>query len=206
MRPAPRVSLSPGQAHTSPVTSRTWSDGWRLPWTRRHCAELVRARLGQHRTHHRAGGGHRVLDPDRLDKLFVVGVDEVSWRKGHSYITLISNQYTTPPASSSGARRARTPTRWTASSTSWARERSEADHGHVDGHGARLMPEFRPARRAMPPRPSSVMTHFTWSSSAPRRSTSADERCGRRCARSTTNRWPNGSRGRGGPCSRTPVT
>jgi transposase len=31
------------------------------------------------------------LDPDRLDNLFVVGVDEVSWRKGHSYITLISN-------------------------------------------------------------------------------------------------------------------
>ncbi len=34
------------------------------------------------------------LDPDRLDKLFVVGVDEVSWRKGHSYITLISNHAT----------------------------------------------------------------------------------------------------------------
>jgi transposase len=31
------------------------------------------------------------LDPDRLDKLFVAGVDEVSWRKGHSFITLISN-------------------------------------------------------------------------------------------------------------------
>jgi transposase len=31
------------------------------------------------------------LDPDRLDNLFVVGADEVSWRKGHSYLTLISN-------------------------------------------------------------------------------------------------------------------
>jgi transposase len=31
------------------------------------------------------------LDPDRLDKLFVAGVDEVSWRKGHSFITLVSN-------------------------------------------------------------------------------------------------------------------
>ena len=31
------------------------------------------------------------LDPDRLDKLFVVGVDEVSWRKGHSYLTLVSD-------------------------------------------------------------------------------------------------------------------
>jgi len=31
------------------------------------------------------------LDPKRLDNLFVAGVDEVSWRKGHSYIALVSN-------------------------------------------------------------------------------------------------------------------
>ena len=31
------------------------------------------------------------LDKRRLDNLFVAGVDEVSWRKGHSYITLVSN-------------------------------------------------------------------------------------------------------------------
>jgi transposase len=31
------------------------------------------------------------LDPNRLDGLFVVGVDEVSWRKGHSYMTLVSD-------------------------------------------------------------------------------------------------------------------
>ena len=34
------------------------------------------------------------LDPGRLDNLFVVGVDEVSWRKGHSYLTLVSNNAT----------------------------------------------------------------------------------------------------------------
>jgi transposase len=34
------------------------------------------------------------LDPGRLDKLFVAGVDEVSWRKGHSYLTLVSNHAT----------------------------------------------------------------------------------------------------------------
>jgi transposase len=34
------------------------------------------------------------LDPERLDGLFAVGVDEVSWRKGHSYITLVSNHRT----------------------------------------------------------------------------------------------------------------
>ena len=34
------------------------------------------------------------LDPARLDKLYSIGVDEVSWRKGHSYITLVSNHQT----------------------------------------------------------------------------------------------------------------
>ena len=34
------------------------------------------------------------LDPQRLDNLFVCGVDEVSWRKGHSYLTLVSNNAT----------------------------------------------------------------------------------------------------------------
>jgi transposase len=31
------------------------------------------------------------LDPERLDGLFEIGVDEVSWRKGHSYLTLVSD-------------------------------------------------------------------------------------------------------------------
>lgn len=34
------------------------------------------------------------LDKGRLDNLFVAGVDEVSWRKGHSYVTLVSNHTT----------------------------------------------------------------------------------------------------------------
>ena len=34
------------------------------------------------------------LDPKRLDNLFVAGADEVSWRKGHSYLTLVSNHAT----------------------------------------------------------------------------------------------------------------
>ena len=34
------------------------------------------------------------LDPHRLESLFSIGVDEVSWRKGHSYITLVSNHQT----------------------------------------------------------------------------------------------------------------
>ncbi len=31
------------------------------------------------------------LDPDRLDELFEIGIDEVSWRKGHRYLTLVAD-------------------------------------------------------------------------------------------------------------------
>jgi transposase len=31
------------------------------------------------------------LDPHRLDQLFVIGIDDVSWRKGHQYLTLVSD-------------------------------------------------------------------------------------------------------------------
>ncbi|MGH3447673.1 MAG: ISL3 family transposase, partial [Nocardioidaceae bacterium] len=34
------------------------------------------------------------LDPSRLERLFSIGVDEVSWRKGHSYLTLVSDHDT----------------------------------------------------------------------------------------------------------------
>lgn len=31
------------------------------------------------------------LDPGRLDDLFEIGIDEVSWRKGHRYLTLVAD-------------------------------------------------------------------------------------------------------------------
>jgi hypothetical protein len=34
------------------------------------------------------------LDPARLDRLFKIGIDEVSWRKGHSSIALVSDHAT----------------------------------------------------------------------------------------------------------------
>jgi transposase len=34
------------------------------------------------------------LDPGRLDDLFVIGVDEISWRKHHKYLTLVVNHDT----------------------------------------------------------------------------------------------------------------
>jgi transposase len=34
------------------------------------------------------------LDAGRLDELFEIGVDEVSWRKGHRYLTLVTDHRT----------------------------------------------------------------------------------------------------------------
>ncbi|HZJ50799.1 MAG TPA: helix-turn-helix domain-containing protein, partial [Actinomycetota bacterium] len=31
------------------------------------------------------------LDPGRLNDLFEIGIDEISWRKQHNYLTLVSN-------------------------------------------------------------------------------------------------------------------
>ena len=34
------------------------------------------------------------LDPNRLDDLFILGVDEISYRKRHNYLTLVTNHET----------------------------------------------------------------------------------------------------------------
>ncbi len=34
------------------------------------------------------------LDPHRLDGLFEIGVDEISWREHHNYLTLVANHRT----------------------------------------------------------------------------------------------------------------
>jgi transposase len=34
------------------------------------------------------------LDPGRLQSLFEIGVDEVSWRRHHRFLTLVSNHHT----------------------------------------------------------------------------------------------------------------
>jgi len=39
----------------------------------------------------------RKLDPTRLDRLFLIGVDEVSYRKGHKYLTVIADHVSGDP-------------------------------------------------------------------------------------------------------------
>lgn len=33
------------------------------------------------------------LDPGRLEELFEIGIDEVAWRKGHRYLTLVTDHH-----------------------------------------------------------------------------------------------------------------
>jgi transposase len=40
----------------------------------------------------------RKIDKKRLDELFVIGIDEVSYRKGHKYLTLVANHASGDPA------------------------------------------------------------------------------------------------------------
>ena len=75
------------------------------------------------------------LDQDRLDNLFVVGADEVSWRKGHSYLTLISNHATGKFVWGKEGK----DTRYAGRLLRRARRGAfRSDHRHVDGHGSGL--------------------------------------------------------------------
>lgn len=89
------------------------------------------------------------LDPSRLDGLFEIGVDEVSWRKHHNYLTLVTNHRNSQGGvggqgqGHQGARRL------------LRRARPGAigpDHGRVDGHGPGVHPQ-RAGLTATPPRP-----------------------------------------------------
>jgi len=55
-----------------------------------------------------------VLDPERLSGLMNIGVDEISWRKHHRYLTLVTDHATSTVV---WGAQARTPPRWERSST-----------------------------------------------------------------------------------------
>jgi hypothetical protein len=61
--------------------------GWRAGWTPQRSPGCVGCRGTVGRALHPSGG--RDLDPHRLDGLFRIGGDEISWRKHHRYVTLV---------------------------------------------------------------------------------------------------------------------
>jgi transposase len=84
------------------------------------------------------------LDPDRLDNLFVIGVDEVSWRKGHAYITLVSSHQAARFVWGKEGKDTETLDCF----FGWARTAAVAGYrGGLDGHGCRVR-QVRPQTRA----------------------------------------------------------
>lgn len=93
------------------------------------------------------------LDPARLENLFVVGVDEVSWRANHNYLTLVTNHANHKTVW--GAEGKDTPP-WIASSTSWAQSARRRSRRCRWTWGSPVPRACVP--RAMPPRRSSATT------------------------------------------------
>ena len=142
------------------------------------------------------------LDPDRLDNLFVVGVDEVSWRKGHSYITLVSDHRRGKFVWGKQGKDAAT---LDCFFDELGQERCEAitamsmDMGPAyaksataEGHATKAIICYDPFHVVQ------LVTVALVTRSA--------ARCGRTCAASPTKTPPAGSKAPAGRCSRTPAT
>jgi transposase len=135
------------------------------------------------------------LDPNRLDDLFVCGVDEVSWRKGHSYLTLVSNNDTGKFVWGAAGKDTATLDSFFAE---LGQERSEA----ITAMSMDMGPSFEKSHGSpdMPPRRSSASTRSMWSRPGPRRSRRSVARSGRTSARSPTKMPLASSRVPGGVC------
>jgi hypothetical protein len=83
-----RRGLPAGPARATPATSKTWSPGLRSIWPRPR--SLACSRIGWDtvgRIVKRVVADH--LDERRLDGLVQIGVDEISYRRHHRYLTSV---------------------------------------------------------------------------------------------------------------------
>lgn len=140
------------------------------------------------------------LDPGRLCELFEIGVDEVSWRKRHRYLTLVSNHRTNKVVWGAEGRD-------TATLDAFFAEVGTEEAAKITAVSMDMSAGYAKSVRktAMPPKPSSATTRFTSWPSPPRPSTPYAARCGTSCA-ALTRPPPGASRGHGGRCSRTRAT
>ena len=136
------------------------------------------------------------LDPDRLESLFDIGVDEVSWRKRHNYITLVSDHHRRRMVWGARRSRHRHPGRLLRRAR---RGTIRPDRGGVDGHVGRLR-QVRGQTRPRPHRDHLLRPLFMSWPSPPRPSTRSDARCGTTCVVFPTRAWRNGSEAPGGAC------
>ena len=86
----PRPCPGPGRLPGSPATSRTWWPTWPSAPTRPPSPGCCAA-PGRRWPRSWSGSSPSHLDDARLEGLYRIGVDEVSYRKGHRYLTVVAD-------------------------------------------------------------------------------------------------------------------
>ncbi len=133
------------------------------------------------------------LDPDRLSGLVNIGVDEISWRKHHKYLTLVSDHATSKIVWGTTGKDA----------AAFGRFFDELPDGAADHLAAVSMdlgPAYAKTARERPRRPPCASTHSTWSNSPPTPWTRCADRCGSRPAGCPTPPSPRSTRVPAGRC------
>ena len=226
---APRACRSPGRARSSRATSSAWSRGWRPAPTRRRsdgCSGSTGTRSGGSSS----ASATTSSTPAGWTNLFEIGVDEVSWKRQHNYLTLVADHSAARWCGASEGRRdgrrrffeeldpepprpAPAPSRRSvpfgppdrpAGRIPGAERGSASAHalaGDLAGHGTRATPSPSASTRR---RRSSASTRIHVVASPTRRSTRSAAPTGTSCAPSATRTPPSASRTRAGRCSRDP--
>lgn len=135
------------------------------------------------------------LDPARLDGLFRIGIDEISWRKHHKYLTLVVNHDTGCVIWGAKGRDAKT-------LDEFFEELGEQRAALIEAVSLDLGPAYLKSSgpRVTPRRPSCARIRSTSCSSSARPSTRSAVTCGSSCAACPTTASPVTSRALAGRC------
>ncbi|MCE7884123.1 MAG: hypothetical protein DYH08_09735 [Actinobacteria bacterium ATB1] len=161
--------------------------------TRVVATELDPGRLGERRV--RRTQVHTVEWAEATDGLFRIGVDEISWRKHHKYLTLVVDHDQACVVWGASGRDAATLDRFF---TELGTQRSSL----IEAVSLDLGPAYLKsvATKDTPPRPSSAPIPSTSSSSPQMRSTRYAETSGSNCVAFPTTNGPETSKAAAGPC------
>jgi transposase len=133
------------------------------------------------------------LDPDRLDGLVEIGIDEVSWRKGHRYLTLVADH-------------GRRQIVWGAEGASamvadeFYEQLGSQRAAQIEAVSMDMGPGYAKSTRTHAPKPSSASIPSTFQSSVATPWTRCVATTETSCDKSAISRPPSASRTRAGRC------
>jgi transposase len=138
-------------------------------------------------------------DPGRLDGLYDISLDEVSYRKGHKYLTVVTDHAKGKVVWTGKGRDADTP-------GAFFDELGPERSGKLAAGSMDMGPAYAKAVREHAPEVRIVGIRSTWSRWRTPRWTRCAARTGTRCARRPAPKQPASSKGRGGRCANAPRT